>query len=719
MDPFSTQNLAQTNIGPLVSGIGQLNPLPTASKNPTVVTSQPATDTLNAIKGNTNTIQSSVQTQAQNRNQNAAWAAVGAQNQQQYDAILAQSKLNNQTAADNADKQAKAIKDATDAVNGTTSQGMTGQQFLNTYSRAPTADEIASLKITNPIDTQGAPITPTGTTDSTNGGTILPSGITRNANGMLVNSNGDVVGYNQAGTNYNSDGTVMGSPPTSSQGTSSGTDFSSKLNSVQDQIDKASTQFQTTYNQILNGTFPLNSTQQALLDSTKSMYDQAIKAQLQANEAYSEGTQVLGLRAGGVGLPSEMAGSLYNAASVGAQKIASLDSQASQALAKLNQGFMSDDATAVKDAYDELIKTLDSKTTEINKMQDTATAAAKDARDFIQTNVTTPINTIATDAAKGGAPASVISAISSAKTVQDAINAAGDYLQTATGQVGDYLQYKRDTIAAGKVPEDYMTFKSVEDQKAAQIDIQKASAIAYATARAKASADAASGVLNSQQNSDVNAAQTQLNGSQETKDLSNITSALSGIKGIPVDTTDPTQQKALVFALARALVPGANSVRGAISALDPNGLNSDAYNLLKSAEGTFSSSGKAKLSESAVTSIFDQIQQIQKSAVENYTTKRDDMIKALDARVPNSAQYLPDFSDSGSLSTADKLNAISDSVTKWASTAPEADYATVKTAAQTLAKQNNEADLQPSEYAQLIQSLNASGKIKTPYTSPI
>lgn len=66
------------------------------------------------------------------------------------------------------------------------------------------------------------------------------------------------------------------------------------------------------------------------------------------------------------------------------------------------------------------------------------------------------------DAAKNGAPQEITNAIASSQSVGEAMQAAGDYLQTATGTPGEYLYYKRDAIAHGQVPMSYNEYADMD-----------------------------------------------------------------------------------------------------------------------------------------------------------------------------------------------------------------------------------------------------------------
>ena len=70
------------------------------------------------------------------------------------------------------------------------------------------------------------------------------------------------------------------------------------------------------------------------------------------------------------------------------------------------------------------------------------------------------ITDISLNAAKIGAPTDTLQAISEASSVGEAIQLAGNYLQTGSGIVGEYIFYKRQAETLGQVPlsfDDYQT----------------------------------------------------------------------------------------------------------------------------------------------------------------------------------------------------------------------------------------------------------------------
>lgn len=225
-------------------------------------------------------------------------------------------------------------------------------------------------------------------------------------------------------------------------------------------------------NQIRSGAFPLSTAQQAIIDATNNAFNGMMR---QAN-----------LKAAAI---SSETGGFSNKVSSTAGELANIESQQSLAVAKLEQGFQDDNYKYIKDAYDEF-NTLETKKTDaLTSLHTAVMDQYKTALDE-QQKTQDSIDTVAEDAAKNGADQNTIAAIRASGDVGAAIGAAGAYLQTGTGQVGDYLQYKRDTLSKGLTPQDYSTWKTADDAKQAK---QKYSE-AYATEAGKAAADTALGI---------------------------------------------------------------------------------------------------------------------------------------------------------------------------------------------------------------------------------
>lgn len=231
----------------------------------------------------------------------------------------------------------------------------------------------------------------------------------------------------------------------SQTGTNPTTENQNYQNSLQQENDDLTTAyntFQSTVSSIMSGSFPLNSSQQALVDATNQAFTQMnSQAQLKAAALSSE------------------TGGVSNMVNATAGELTNITSDQAAAVAKLELGFQQQDYQMVTDSYNEYKDLEASKTDSLTKMHDSVMQTYNDALAAAQ-KTSDDVDSVAEDAAKNGADAKTIGAIQSSQSVGDAISAAGDYLQTATGTMGDYLQYKRDAQSQGLTPMDYQTFEN-------------------------------------------------------------------------------------------------------------------------------------------------------------------------------------------------------------------------------------------------------------------
>ncbi len=212
------------------------------------------------------------------------------------------------------------------------------------------------------------------------------------ANGVTL-PNGTPAQVDQtAGTVTTSDGTKLswngsawidpstGLPPGQQNGQAGATDSSdptsnlilNQLNQSQQQFDQAYQQHQQQMNQLLNGTFPLTSDQQQQVVSLGAQFDQLKALQQQANNNYVNAVTITGIRNGHQQyMPQLAAFEVSDAMSKGIARIASLDIQASQAVATLKQGFMDNDYKIINQSYKDLQDAVSTKTNTLNAIQNT------------------------------------------------------------------------------------------------------------------------------------------------------------------------------------------------------------------------------------------------------------------------------------------------------------------------------------------------------------
>lgn len=188
-------------------------------------------------------------------------------------------------------------------------------------------------------------------------------------------------------------------PPTGTSTTPSSSGLLTNLNNNANQIDSAITDAQTNLNNVINGTIPLTPNQQAQIQALHDQFDQLRKQQLIVNKNYEAGITQAGIVSGRNEYAPEIeAGNITASINVGIQKIAQLDSQASDAISKMEEGFQQKNMDNIKAAFDLYTSALKMKQDNLQAMYNDVVQATKDARDFAYTQTQDAIkNTLASD----------------------------------------------------------------------------------------------------------------------------------------------------------------------------------------------------------------------------------------------------------------------------------------------------------------------------------
>ena len=142
------------------------------------------------------------------------------------------------------------------------------------------------------------------------------------------------------------------------------------------QQDQAFQTYMQQVQQIQNGTFPMTARQQSQVNDLQRQFAQLKAAQQQANAVNLNAVQQLGIRSGRSQYqPGAAAQDVSYAMTQGIQKLADLDSQSNAAVAKLEEGFLTQDYTMVNNMYANLTAYMDQKT----KALDSMVTSVKDA----------------------------------------------------------------------------------------------------------------------------------------------------------------------------------------------------------------------------------------------------------------------------------------------------------------------------------------------------
>lgn len=260
-----------------------------------------------------------------------------------------------------------------------------------------------------------------------------------------------------------------------------------KLAADQAVQQQAAQTFSDSVTGIMNGTIPLSPGDQAQVQALQQQFDQLIQQQQTTNTGASGTANVRGYQTGaGEYDPTFQTKTISSIVSAGAQKVTNLQVQEAGAVAQLTDALKNNEIAGIKEAYDALDTAHKETQAALQKTIDDTTQAIKDAQ-AAQQKVTDAVNALAEEAQKNGADSKTVNSILTAGSVAQALNVAGDSLQTSSNpDIAKYLQYKKDTEAKGLVPIDYSTYQDQQDKKASQAKINEA----YATENAKNQADA-------------------------------------------------------------------------------------------------------------------------------------------------------------------------------------------------------------------------------------
>ncbi len=204
------------------------------------------------------------------------------------------------------------------------------------------------------------------------------------------------------------------------------------LKEMSDAADNTFNSLNSQLNQVLTGTFPLTPAQKAQINATQNSFNEVRRAQETANQNLLGQIRVMGAVSGrNMTAPLVETGLISAAVNSGIQQISSIDSQASKAVADLQQGFMDSDYKMINDAYDRASKLFAQKSATIQQMNDNVRQATNDALTLHkqqvdeQQAILKPINDIMTLAAQNGASKETLDKIGSSKSVAEAISVAG------------------------------------------------------------------------------------------------------------------------------------------------------------------------------------------------------------------------------------------------------------------------------------------------------
>lgn len=242
------------------------------------------------------------------------------------------------------------------------------------------------------------------------------------------------------------------------------------------EYQKQAKNVQNTIDQIRNGTIPLNASDIAQIDGLKQQFSTLIDQQKLSN-TNSEGLgNIRGYQTGaGEYDPTFQAKVIGSIVTSGLNKVADLNTKMASTVANLTTALQDKKISQVKESWSVYQEAYD-------KRQATIAETVKQAQDKIKASqeaiaeAQKQNDDLLLDLKKGGAPQDVINAVNNAPSYVDKVNAAGDYLTSTTGIVGEFNMYKRDQAARGLPAVSFNDYQTMDANRKARIAAAGASA---------------------------------------------------------------------------------------------------------------------------------------------------------------------------------------------------------------------------------------------------
>lgn len=226
---------------------------------------------------------------------------------------------------------------------------------------------------------------------------------------------------------------------------------------------------QDTIDQIRNGSVPLTPAEQAQIDGLKQQFGALIEEQKLTNIGAQGLGNIRGYQTGAAEYdPTFQAKTIGSIVTAGLNKVADLNIKMSSAVAQLTTAFQENKIALIKDSWEVYKDAQKQRQDVIDSMIKESQDKIKESQDKIK-EVEKQNTEILLDLAKNNAPEEVIQAVNNAPTIAEKVTAAGDYLTSGTGVIGEYQFYKRQAQAMGQVPVDFNTYQNMDANRKIKI----------------------------------------------------------------------------------------------------------------------------------------------------------------------------------------------------------------------------------------------------------
>ncbi len=246
-----------------------------------------------------------------------------------------------------------------------------------------------------------------------------------------------------------------------------------KLANENSKLAQAKAEYENLANQLKNLNVDNDPVLQGQISGISAKFDARIQQMERIGDSRVAALTQTGIRTGSryTGGAGGVFGSIISEEEVqGVQRIAGLEADKQEAIQAAKTAF----ATQKFAQYSKMVELAEKKydmqldaIKELNRAQEAQDKLLQDANQ----EITKSINSILTDAAKNGAPADIRAAISGAGSLSEAVAAAGDYLQSGAGIVGEYQFYKRQASLLGQTAMSFDEYQTVDANRKAKATV--------------------------------------------------------------------------------------------------------------------------------------------------------------------------------------------------------------------------------------------------------
>lgn len=217
----------------------------------------------------------------------------------------------------------------------------------------------------------------------------------------------------------------------------------------------------------------LNANEQAQVDLINQQFESLRQQQIVANKNNESASTQIGIASGRQRYaPDVQLGIIQGVINTGIAKLTDVTNKQIQTVLSYKQAVQDRNYKVAESLWKEEQDYTKEKQSHLKDIYDKTVAFEKQIRDqnvavekMQYERVTKPIQDIMGDAAKNGADANTLAAIKNANSVEGAMAAAGNYLQTGSGIVGEYQFYARQEQQAGRTPLSFNAYQTLDQNR--------------------------------------------------------------------------------------------------------------------------------------------------------------------------------------------------------------------------------------------------------------